>query len=414
MSIRYAAVAALAVLALAAAVAAQPYGTDLIVSDLARTLYRVTAAGGVTTIGTYETSGSAWSLTTDAGNEEVVATMTSQGGCLLRIHSVTGYAVTIATGLGRPYWTEVDHNGDYVVALLSGGPVIRVKRDGSSVITLRAGFVQTPIFTQDLLNGDWVAGDLVNGLTRYDHSWTTMLSTVNHTSTYTYEIIHDPVRPFIYLGAANLARYDVMANTVGVLNTGHPGVLGDRGLEIDRAPAASGAYIYTTDAVRPTTSSTLSTVWRYDPSGTNVGALATFSVAVTGLAFEHGRNLSAHQTSAPNNRILIVSFPADWGKSYVVAFSFSGYTPGIPLPDGRTIPLTPDALTALTVQQALPPLLRHNQGQLAANGGAQVTLDLNALGSAVSGLRLWAVAVTLDPSAPFGISQISRPFLMVL
>jgi len=412
MSIRHAFVAALAVVALAAAVSAQSYGTDLIASDLVRTLYRVNAAGGVSTIGTYDTSGSMWSITADAGNQDVVATMTSQGGCLMRIDTVTGSAVTIVTGLGRPYWTEVDQNGDYVVALLYSGPVIKVKRDGSSVTTLRTTFPTTPIFTQDLLTGDWIAGDRSNGLARYDYTWSNLISTLSHSSVYTYEIVHDPAQAYIYLGASNLARYDVIAKTVSVLNPVPVGFLGDRGLEVDRAPAASGAFLYTTDAQR--NPNTLGTIWRFDQNGTSLGSLATFSAACSGLAFDRSRNLSANLTAAPNDRILIVSFPSDWGKAYVVAFSLTSYSPGIRLSDGRIIPLTPDLLTFLTVQQPLPPLLVNNRGLLAANGTAQVTLNLNALGKAVSGLRLWAVAVTIDPAAPLGISQISRPFLMVL
>jgi hypothetical protein len=412
MSILRTFVAALAVCALTAAVAAQSYGTDLLASDLARHLYRVNAAGGVTTIGTYESSGTMWSIAADAGNQDVIATMTSQGGCLMRIDTVTGSATTVVTGLGRPYWTEVDQNGDYIVALLYSGPVIKVKRDGSSVTTLRTTFPTTPIFTRDLMTGDWIAGDRSNGLARYDHSWQNLVSTLGHSSIYTYEIVHDPVLPYIYLGASNLARYDVIANSVSVLNTMHVGFIGDRGLEVDRAPAASGAYLYTTDAQR--NPNTLGTIWRFDKNGTSLGSLATFSSGCSGLAFDRSLNLSANQTTAPNDRILIVSFPSDWGKGYLVAFSLMGFAPGVRLPDGRTIPLLPDLLTFVTVQQSLPPLLKNNLGVLAANGTAQVTLNLNALGKAVSGLRLWAVALTFDAAAPSGISQISRPFLMVL
>ena len=87
MSIRHASVAALAVLVLTGAVAAQPYGTDLIASDLVRTLYRVNATGGVSTIGTYDTHAERFC---------------SSGGLL---------GITFTPGAGDHYYLVVPRNG---------------------------------------------------------------------------------------------------------------------------------------------------------------------------------------------------------------------------------------------------------------------------------------------------------------
>ena len=118
------------------------------------------------------------------------------------------------------------------------------------------------------------------------------------------------------------------------------------------------------------------------------------------------------RVAAPNDRVINVDFPGDAGRPYVVAFSQSGFSPGVPLPDGRTIPLNLDGLTLLTANVALPPFLTGNTGVLDGLGRATVRFNLNSL--PVTGLRLWAAAVTVDPNAPLGISQISAPLLFVL
>ena len=81
---------------------------------------------------------------------------------------------------------------------------------------------------------------------------------------------------------------------------------------------------------------------------------------------------------------------------------------------GRVIPLSPDALTFLTASQSIPPLLAGNVGVLRATAEGVATLNVNSLGGSVKGLRVWVAALTLDPQAPLGISQISAPLLIVL
>ena len=132
------------------------------------------------------------------------------------------------------------------------------------------------------------------------------------------------------------------------------------------------------------------------------------------MIFDKSRNLGPELVQAPNHRRIQISFPGDGGKSYVLALSLTGCKPGIPLPDGRVIPLVPDKLTEATVRYVLPPLLTGNIGVLNTYDRALVTMNLNSLGSAVKGLRVWAAAITLDPAAPSGISQVSAPLLFVL
>lgn len=127
-----------------------------------------------------------------------------------------------------------------------------------------------------------------------------------------------------------------------------------------------------------------------------------------------GRHVVFQRTAPPNNGTLSVSFPRESGRPYIAAFSLSGVTPGFSLADGRTIPLNPDVLTAVTVSAGLPGLITRNVGKLDATGRTTVNVTLNALGSVVRGTRLWASVVVLDPRASGGIAHISEPTLIEL
>jgi len=93
----------------------------------------------------------------------------------------------------------------------------------------------------------------------------------------------------------------------------------------------------------------------------NLGKVgATTFFAATGIAFDRSRNLAGELKSAPNDRVLRISFPADARKSFVLAFSGTGHAPGVPLPDGRAIPLVVDNLTMLSLTRQLSPLVTGN------------------------------------------------------
>jgi hypothetical protein len=57
--------------------------------------------------------------------------------------------------------------------------------------------------------------------------------------------------------------------------------------------------------------------------------------------------------------------------------------------------------------------LTGNHGYLSPAGEGVARLNLNPLGRAIRGIRLWAVAVVIDPGAPFGIATISKPVLVM-
>lgn len=106
-------------------------------------------------------------------------------------------------------------------------------------------------------------------------------------------------------------------------------------------------------------------------------------------------------------RRLAVRVPDEAGRPYAVALSLAGLGAGVPLGDGRIVPITPDALTLLTLQDLLPGVVTGARGTLDRSGHATLTLDTTALGRL--GIPLWAAAVVLDANAPAGVAEVLGP-----
>jgi hypothetical protein len=86
-------------------------------------------------------------------------------------------------------------------------------------------------------------------------------------------------------------------------------------------------------------------------------------------------------------------------RSYVIAGSLSGTSPGIPLPGGSaTLPLAWDPFTSLVLDQVNTPTFSLFAGSLDAHGNATAQLNLPALDPALVGTRIY-FAYAL--SAPF-------------
>ena len=65
-----------------------------------------------------------------------------------------------------------------------------------------------------------------------------------------------------------------------------------------------------------------------------------------------------------------------------------------------------------SVQGGIGTALSGTLGRLDAFGRARVVVDTNALGSALKGVRLWAVALLLDPASSAGFSHIVGPTVL--
>jgi len=405
---------ALAVLfGLAAAGAAQPHGTDLIVGSTSGRIYRLTPTGTATTIGTFG-SGLMNMLTVDADNRHIVVLNTSPLQ-VLRIDPLAGRIVaTVWSGApfsGTISWIEMDQDGDYLVTDPgSSSPrtsyLFKVKRDGSGVTTI---FQQVNAlfnaFTVDKSRGDWIIGDFnVRAMMKIDRSTRTVKTIVPLGTTGLQGAVQDPQGLEVYVDAsssASVVSYNPFTNVVTTLTTG----LQTNSIGIDRSPAGDGTLLFV--------GLTNGTIQKVSRTGTNLGAIGSVGGNPFGIAVDHGRNVAPQLVTAPNNRVIRLDFPGQPGRAYVLALSLSGYSPGVTLPDARVIPLNIDQLTLLTARSPLPPLLVNNIGILSAQGRATVQLDLNPLTPFISGVRIWMAALTLDPAAPLGIGEISAPVLIV-
>lgn len=96
----------------------------------------------------------------------------------------------------------------------------------------------------------------------------------------------------------------------------------------------------------------------------------------------------------------------DAGKSYSLASSLSGSAPGLPI-DRRFVPVVPDNLFFLTVQNLAPTIFRQYVGVLSASGTAAATFAIPNIGALV-GVKVTTAFVTY-PGGPAGVNSISNP-----
>jgi len=94
---------------------------------------------------------------------------------------------------------------------------------------------------------------------------------------------------------------------------------------------------------------------------------------------------------------------SDAGRYYQVASSLG--TGPIPI-GSRSLHLSPDALMVITVNGYLPSVFVNYAGKLDSAGKAQAHIKIPS-NPALKGVRIHSAFVTFDPSAPFGVSQIS-------
>lgn len=94
---------------------------------------------------------------------------------------------------------------------------------------------------------------------------------------------------------------------------------------------------------------------------------------------------------------------SDPGRFYQVASSLG--TGPIPI-GSRMLHLSPDDLMVITVNGYLPSIFANYAGKLDSGGKARAQIKIpNA--TVLKGIRIHSAFVTFDPSAPFGVSQIS-------
>lgn len=126
------------------------------------------------------------------------------------------------------------------------------------------------------------------------------------------------------------------------------------------------------------------------------------------------RHLAWFDGAGPMQRRLEVDFPGEAGRPYYAVLSATGLRPAPTLADGRSVPIALDGLSLASLTGGLPGILAGTVGRLDATGHATATLDWSSFGGALSGTRVWAVAVVIDPAASASVAHISDPIRMVL
>jgi hypothetical protein len=96
--------------------------------------------------------------------------------------------------------------------------------------------------------------------------------------------------------------------------------------------------------------------------------------------------------------LVVNAGPTYAGFIYVVAFTTSGTTPGIPISPFVTVPLNYDAVLQASLDMANGPIFTNNFGFLDANGQAFATLNIPPVMGA-AGATVHGAAVVIDPSS---------------
>lgn len=308
----------------------------------------------------------------DRDGNYVVLVSGGTGARLLSVDRV-GREVTLSTGapMVTPTALTIDiETGDYIVAQSSlPNSVLRIPRLGGAGV---------PIATMPLASGNQVSQDLTNG-----------------------DLYVASIRQPFSTGAV------LRASRAGPIATFIVGsILGtDRAVHLERAssPQPSALACFTATGY---------VFARVDLATQGITTLATLTGFASSYASpRHGRNTVTVQRATRMWDVLI-NHPGDRGRNYALVLSLTPPFPGVPLPDGRRIAFTPDALSTAGLAGALGPLLRNYTGALNASGRAVATIDLRSI-PPVTGIPIWIQLVTLDPAAPLGLQTIVDPIVLV-
>ncbi len=194
-------------------------------------------------------------------------------------------------------------------------------------------------------------------------------------------------------GTAATAGIQVLSGTTGI-------VLGFS-LSLSTIPPSPGTLL-TRLAVIPTGSSIcMSSVIISDPAAASIPVNWGPCVAMP--------SLTAGTAVVGSPLTVTLSSPLEPGLPYICGFS-AGTSPGIPLPDGRIVPLANDFLLMLSTDPLNPVFLNTN-GTLDGTGSATVTA-LVPPDPSLSGFTAYAGFVTVG--SPSIVSAVSAPLAITV
>lgn len=297
--------------------------------------------------------------------------------------------ITTVVVLGNNPWggIEIDiDSGDLIVQ--SGAtpdPLQLVARDGSFVTTIATSLDSRWGLAQDIPTGDIFSGS-------------------GDTPLRVYQV---PFRQ----SAPNLIQMSTLAN-------GGPGstysMRSDRSSPLFRQVIVGSCWTLCPNLIGG--------LYTMDVSGLTPVITGVISTVVTGqsdfydVELLYRRNVHSNQT-ARGRWDIGLKIPEDANKPYVLAVSATGVRGrGVAMfpQSARTAWLVGDAVTFLGLRSGLAPFLVNDKGVLDGNGEAIAKLDMSLFGPSANGIKLWFLAVTLDPSAPDGIATITDPHVINL
>ncbi len=283
----------------------------------------------------------------------------------------------MAAGIGEPFYTprNIHYDVDTADLLVSDGqttlntPLFRLEPDGSAFTTVATGFEFRFGIARDPNTGAIYSGSCCNGTT-----------------------------------GRSIEVLDLGQSTPRVWHTS-TALAGGYSIAVERASAANPRLL-----VAAWDGGTSEGLWSIDVTSGVPQKLGTLGIGDAYRVVPIGsRTLRWRPLEANRWAIDVqVTDPALAGRPYVLALGVSGTRPGVPLADGRRIPLTVDAITFSSVANRLGGLLSGAVGVL-AGGQATATLDLTPIGGRALTFRVWAQALVLDPAAPLGIALITDP-----
>lgn len=381
---------------------AQPYGTDILASSTSQMLLRISPTGVVNTVAT-GVGGTCNMVCMDNDNVHIVICRASPPA-LFRVDPAMNQIVsTIWAGAPLPYidYFNPTSTGDFLVA--ANTDVYVVKGDGSSVKTVYSGAPLQNLqgCIQDLATGFYAMGDITADAVFMIAPDGTLVTTHAFSGMNPFSLTQDHRDGALIVGNGGGGVVHRLFPGAASLTTVSTSAGNANAICFDRWSGSGEIVVGTT------------TISRMDILGTVIQTHPGIPGTNSGMCFDRGRNLVTMQVGAANQYQILLNFPGDGGKPYVLGLSISGFSPGIPLA-GRVVQLVPDEVFRLSMSGNMAPFFKNNIGNLNTADRALATLDLRTFGKLLSGLRVWFAAVVVDLNAPGNIGAISKPCVIVL
>jgi len=395
------------VVALACAAAAQVLPGDFLISDGAFPTRLIAVQPGtsmVTPIAGF-TGGFAAEAMMARNNRDYIVAFAGNPSAILHV-STTGQVSTIFSGspLGACHGLCLEQVDGYVIANTSITGVYRARTSGQ-LDTLYTGspMLKSRAVDTDIDTGDIFSIDANSNLYRVNAGGGIAVAATGLSPPDNAALASDWRSGDVFVGiAANIFKVNPVTGIVATVWPGTAPISYVTGIRVDDA---DGSLIVCSATNNP---GLASGVFRMSRSGAILATLARLPTnSPTGMDVVGSRPLSGNGDARPGNTYFLdLDVPTAGGLSYVMAASL-GVRPGIPLPDGRTIPLNIDPILLLSL--STPAIFQNFQSVLDPSGHATANVNIPAI-LALTGVRLYFAGVVIDPSSPSGIRVVSNPW----